>query len=374
MSQKKILRIISLSTLAVLLISFLFDNTGRIVAAVIMAAVCALMVFLIKKRGIPNYMYSEVAMVVAVIAAVYVMLYYVMGIGFGFVKSNYGEAMKVILQYILPVSAIIVCSEVVRTIVRAQEDRFAGVITYVSCVIAEVIIHYTLSDIFTFRRFMDIIALAFLPAVLSNLLYHYLAKRYGSLPNIAYRLIITLYPYVIPYNTGIPHSLLSFINLILPLLVYLFIDYLYEKKKRYALARFSKLGVALTTVIVIMMTSIIMLVSNVFQFGAYVIATESMTGELNKGDIAIYERYDDDDTVQKGDIIVFKSGNKNVIHRVVDIAHINGETRYFTKGDANEDLDVGYITESDIEGIVELKLPYFGYPTLWLRELVNEIL
>ena len=42
---------------------------------------------------------------------------------------------------------------------------------------------------------------------------------------------------------------------------------------------------------------------------------------------------------------------------------------FYTKGDANEHLDAGYITDSDIKGVVVLNLPYFGYPTLWLRDL-----
>ena len=60
-----------------------------------------------------------------------------------------------------------------------------------------------------------------------------------------------------------------------------------------------------------------------------------------------------------------------VIHRVVDIQIINGQTRYFTKGDANAAEDVGFIFDSDIIGLVNFKIPYVGYPTLWLRSLFN---
>ena len=214
------------------------------------------------------------------------------------------------------------------------------------------------------------IALALLPAILSNLLYHYLAKRYGILPNVAYRLITTLYPYLIPYKTRVPDSLLSFANLILPVAIYLFIDYLYEKKKKYALSRSSKIGVAITLILVMLMSALVLLVSNTTRFGAYVIATESMTGELNKGDIAIYEQYDTQE-IKEGQVVVFSKNGNQVIHRVVDIAHINGQTRYYTKGDANSTLDAGYITDGDILGLVDIKLPYFGYPTLWLRGLVK---
>lgn len=370
MSDKKILHIISISTLAALVISFFFGTGGRMAAAILMAGICAVTIVFIKKRGIPNYVYPEIIMLMSVIALVFVMLYYLTGLIFGFARTNYGSFGEVLLRYIIPIPVIIVATELVRNVMRAQEDKAANILSYVSCVVADVLIHYSLADILSFRKFMDIVGMVFLPAVLSNLLYHYLAKRYGVIPNIAYRLIITLHPYIIPYISTIPNSLLAFVNLLVPLAIYIFIDYLYEKKKRYALSRNSKIGIAAVLVLLVLMTLLVMLVSNVFRFGAYVIATESMTGELNKGDIAIYEKYDGQ-TIEEGQVIVFKQGNSNVIHRVVDIENINGQNRYYTKGDINSENDEGFITDSNIKGLVDNKVPYLGYPTLWLRELVS---
>ena len=58
-----------------------------------------------------------------------------------------------------------------------------------------------------------------------------------------------------------------------------------------------------------------------------------------------------------------------IIHRVIKIEKINGVLRYYTKGDANEDRDSGFITNDDILGTVNYKLPYVGYPTIWVRSL-----
>jgi signal peptidase len=99
-----------------------------------------------------------------------------------------------------------------------------------------------------------------------------------------------------------------------------------------------------------------------------VIATDSMTGELNKGDVAIYEQYDDQ-FIQKGQVIAFEQNGSVVIHRVVDIEIINGITRYYTKGDVNEERDADFITSGQIIGLVDHKLPFLGYPTLWMRSL-----
>ena len=124
----------------------------------------------------------------------------------------------------------------------------------------------------------------------------------------------------------------------------------------------------ITTLAIVIMLGVVMLTSNQFRYGSYVVATESMTGEIDKGDIVLYQRYDTQNIIE-GQVIVFEKGNSAIIHRVVDIQIINGQTRYFTKGDANEDIDLGFITDGDIVGLVNYKIPYFGYPTLWMRSL-----
>ena len=121
------------------------------------------------------------------------------------------------------------------------------------------------------------------------------------------------------------------------------------------------------------MTSLVMIISCQFRFGALVIATESMTGEINKGDAIVYEQLDDQ-KITEGQVIVFTKNKLKIVHRVDEIEIINNETRYYTKGDANDDRDLGYITSADIDGVVLFKVAYVGYPTLWLREIVSNAL
>jgi hypothetical protein len=64
--------------------------------------------------------------------------------------------------------------------------------------------------------------------------------------------------------------------------------------------------------------------------------------------------------------------NVQTIHRVVDIKEVNGEIRYFTKGDANKTNDEDYRTSKDIIGITKLKIKYIGNLTLWARELFTK--
>ena len=370
-ADKKVLYIISLSSLAVLLLAFLLPgSSGRLVAALLLLPLAAVCFVFIKKRPVLSMHRRTVLLLMAVCGLLYVMIYFMTGLHFGFYRSGYGLKAKIIFRFVLPIAAIILTTEVIRFVLCAYRSRVADVAAYLICVLAEVLTCASLREITTFAKFMDVVAMTLLPALLYNLLYHYITRRYGMLPNIAYRVITTLVIYLVPYAPSLANSLVAFANLFIPLLIYLFIDSLYERKRRYALSKKSKLAIPITVLAVAAMTITIMVISNQFAVGAHVIATGSMTGEINKGDIAIHERYDDQ-TIIEGQVIAFEKDGRVVIHRVVDIQIINGQTRYYTKGDANEDMDAGFIYDSNIIGLVNFKLPYLGYPTLWLRSLFS---
>ena len=308
----------------------------------------------------------------AVTALVLVMVLYLSGLRFGFYKNPYGLSIKNFFRYFLPIAVIIAATEVVRAVLIVQGDKLVTALCYLSCVVADMLIVSNIPAVTSFNQFMDLVAGALFPALLSNLLYSYLSKRYGMYPNIAFRAITVLYAYTFRIVPGIGDSILNFFRLLIPIAIYLFIDVLFEKKRRYALGNKSRLWVftsrVLTVVVLVLMIGTVMLVSNQFRYGSLVIATGSMTGELNKGDVVIFESYTNQPIIE-GQVIVFEKYDVMVVHRVVDIEIINGNTRYYTKGDANEDWDEGFITKAEVVGLAEKKLPYLGYPTLWMRSL-----
>ena len=373
MTNKKILHIISTSILAVLLIIFFipFDTAGRIGAAFVFSITAVAAYFLLKKRGILSINKQQVLLIVVIIAVVYLMLYYLTGLSFGFAHNPYALKPEFLLSRFLPAVIIIASTEIYRWVIVAQEDRTANVLCYISCVLAEMIVCSTaVYAISTFNHFMDLVAETMFPALIANLLYGYLSKRYGFLQNIIYRAVTTLSVYFIPIVPRISDALVAVFNLLLPLFIYVFIDSLYEKKIRLALAKKSKLSAPLTVLTVAIMVFVVMVISNHFTIGCYVIATDSMTGEINKGDAVIYIRYDDQ-PIEEGRVIAFEKNDIVIIHRVIDIQIINGQTRYFTKGDANEDMDDGYILDNSIVGIVTYKIPFIGYPSVWIRGLFS---
>lgn len=371
--DKKKIYIISVAILVALIITlFLPILTGRILGAIILFPCAIVCLLLIKKRNALSINTNQIIMIMSVMGVVYLVLYYLSIFRFGYVKTGYGLKWDNLLKLIIPILTIIVSSEIIRFVLQSQKNKIVTVLAYFICLIADVLICANISGINTFSTFMDVVGLTLFPGITYNFLYNYLSKRYGILPNLIYRILTVLVFYFIPYGSGISDSLIAFINILIPLGIYFFIDSLYERKRRYALGETSlfvkRLSKVFTAICLVLMLAAIMLISNQFRYGAFVIATESMTGEINKGDIIIYEEYGDQ-VIFEGLVIVFEKDSSVIIHRVEKIEIINGIKKYYTKGDANEDCDAGFITEANIIGVVNYKLPFLGYPSLWIRNL-----
>lgn len=373
--DRKRIYIISSSILAVLLLAlFAPMGSGRIIAAFLLLPSAILIPLFIKKRTALSINSHQVWLIISIIGLLYFVFYYVSAVYFGLTKTGYGLKSDIILEFIIPIAIVIIGTEIVRYVLCAQKDKWANAFAYLIALTADVLICATIPAMTNMATFMEVIGLTLFPGILYNLLYNYLSVRYGFVPIIIYKAFTVWAFYLIPYGSAISYSLISFINMLIPIAIFLFIDSLYERKRRYALGNTSKfwrvMSKVLTVIVIILMIATIMVISNQFYIGAYVIATDSMTGELNRGDVAIYERYEEQ-LIIEGQVIVFEQSGSVIVHRVVDIEIINGITRYYTKGDANEDRDAGYIFDSDIIGLVTYKLPFFGYPTLWVRSLFD---
>ena len=370
--DKRVLYCITFAILAVLLFSlFLTLGNSKIVAAILLLPLTVVACLFIKKRRSLSINKKEVLLLSTVIAILYVVLYQMSGLSLSFYKNPYFVNSETLLTTVVPTAAIIILTEILRYVLLSQENTLFSIATYPICVITEILTYSSIAEIVSFNSFMNLIGLTLLPAFTANLYYHYISKRYGFMPNVVFRLITTLYVYFVPMITGMSDSLTSCIKIILPLFLLAFTAALFEKKKKTARKKGKKLGAIGTVLTAAIVIAVAMIISCQFRIGALVIATDSMTGEINKGDMIIYERYDTQ-PIREGQVIVFMQEESRIVHRVVQITNIDGETRYYTKGDANEDWDEGYRLKGDIVGLTDLKLSFIGYPTLWLREIMKK--
>lgn len=368
-ADKRKLYIISVALLCILLLSlFLPVWSNMYVLAVIMAIAAIVVILAVKKRSILSKYKWQVLLIVSLCAVLYVMLYYISGIYFGFVSISDRLTWSSLFYSIIPIAIIIIAIEIIRAILLAQNDKTVSITSYVFCVLSDVLIRTDLGRITDFNGFMDIFGMTLLPAMVWGGLYHYLSKSYGIYPNAVLRVIIVLYAYFIPVQPAMPDALKAFFRLIIPIIIFIFLKTLYDKRKGHSTRKSRVASLLATSIGAVFMISIVMLISCQFRYGMVIIGSDSMTGELNKGDAVIYEDCDGEH-IDVGQVIVFKKNNVKVVHRVIDIVTIDGETRYYTQGDTNPDPDHGYITDADMIGITRVKISYIGYPTVWLREI-----
>jgi signal peptidase len=354
-----------------LVISLLFfpaNNYKKIIVAIV-SLIAAIFAFLeIKKRLIYSINKGEVLFLMALSGVLYVMLYYMSGLHFGF--YNFGNKLNtsVIFLEILPLIVTIVSVEITRTILLAGNSKVINVIAFVLGVISQVLVVNTIITFTTFNDFMSLVGLTVIPAISDNLLNQYLAKRYGAKPNVAYKLIITLYVYLFSVFPAVEDSLFAFYKVLVPLLIMTFIRVLYEKERKFRPVKSKVASSLVSIVLVVIVLFVAMVISGQFSIGTIIIGSGSMSGELETGDMLVYEKYDTQD-VSVGQIIVFEKDKQLVIHRVVEIENVDNTLRYYTKGDANDSIDKGFITKSQIIGVSLFKIPLIGYPSIWIQSL-----
>ena len=367
----------------IILIVFVFfalfasNIVNRIVLSIILLIFAFVANLLFKKRTINSIYENQVTISIVICAGVYLIILYMLGLYFGFIKPKIGLSLWSIINFIIPLSISIISSEIIRKKLLSQPSEIkikkhkiniSSFLVYIATVLIDLAIYTEVYNLTNLDDFLKTIGYVLFASLSCNLLYNYISTRYNYKGIVIYRLISTLYIYILPVIPDLYIFFHSFYRMITPYLIYTFIDKNFGQNtfaNNYIERKNSFIG---NTVLIIVMTLIIMLISCQFKYGILVIGSKSMTGSLNIGDAIIFEKYNNEE-IEIGEIIIFNYNNLQTIHRVIDIKTINGEKRYYTKGDANKENDIDYRKTSDIYGKVKLKIKHIGYPTLWLRSI-----
>jgi len=367
-----ILYLISISLFIFSFVMFFFPvKNFKLIVAVLLLIYVILTNFFIKKRNISSINKGQMSLLFFILGILFLLVLYLLGLSFGFSKAIYVLSIPTIFNFIVPIIVIVVAYEFIRNAFLSQEDNNITILSFIIGVCVDLFVFTNLDLFANFDVFMSAIGIALLPAIASNILYTYISKNFGAKPNIIFRLITCLYLYIIPVTPNIPELIFAFIKLIFPVLMYIILTKMYEKKKRFQpKSKKTTFSYIITGFLFTIMISIMMLVSCQFKYCMIVIGSDSMKGAFSTGDVVIYEKYDNQ-IIEENQIIAFKKNEVLTIHRVISVENINGEIRFTTKGDANESLDEGYVFQDQIVGVVNFKISYIGYPSIFIRNLLK---
>lgn len=376
--KKDEIKIYVLELLLIIVLFFAFFKKNIITRNVlsIFLLIYMLVVCLNLKKRIVFSMYKkQVTFMMIIFAIIYLGLFYFLGLFSGFRMAKILLSIKTIMTIILPLIVIIVSSEVIRNVFLAHRIRFkkfdlSVIFTFISLFLIDLVVYINIYDLYSLKEFWETLSYIILASISCNLLYNYISCRFGSVGIIVYRLITCLYVYIIPVVPDIYMFFNSFFRMVYPYFIYIILEGKYIERDFVISYSDKRWNFITNIVLILVMCLIIMLTSCQFKYGILVVGSGSMYNTINVGDAIIYKRFDGE-VINKGQVIVFSYNGIQTIHRVVDIKNVNGEYRFYTKGDANSRMDDDYRTKDEINGLVTLKIKYIGYPTLWVYKLFS---
>lgn len=315
---------------------------------------------------------KDVTLKIIIILMAFFLLYYSSGILIGFAKNSNYLTIKSIINIILPILIYIPLKEFLRyhLLTKSSESKILIATTCILFILIDNTIPFSLHTITFSKETFLLIALTFLPSITENILCTYLSLHLGYKPGIIYLIIMNLYKYILPIIPNPNEYLYSLIFLILPLIVLVKIKNYFKQdrtnEQSYSNYKENKRELLSFIPLIILIIVLVCTVSNYFRFYAIAIASGSMTPHISKGDVVIVDKKFKN--LEIGDVLAYKYEGKIIVHRVYKIINNNNEYFIYTKGDANKDFDNYKITEDMFIGVVKIKIPLIGYPTVLLNE------
>ena len=312
-----------------------------------------------------NILYSTLQILI-----IYFMLIYLAGIYFGYTKIAFSLKPTAIINNIFAPLITFFCLELFRyIIITNNKDNKKRLIIY-NVVIGIIELSVTTRTLlFTdvssaYKSIVEFI----IPITIKQVTFSYLCYHGGFKPCITYRIAMVIYTYMIPIQPNFNEILKSILNIILPLIIWnkAAEDVKEEaREKEYIVVEDNRLSNFCYICAFIIM---FLVITGISPIGITAIGSESMNPTFDKGAGVITLKVKED-KLKEGDIITYRKENKKIIHRINFIEKVEGETRYYTKGDANSSLDPGYVTYEDINNKILFSIPYIGYPSVLIGEL-----
>lgn len=320
-----------------------------------------------------NHRYiKDIILNVIIILLIYFLVYYILGLVVGFVKTSASYSFYKIIKFIIPYVLYIILKEFLRyqMLQKSGKSKYLFLMIFFVFLLFDIInsIDYkaitNANDIFLF------FSLTLVPSISSNIVACYISNKVGYKPNIIWQVVFGLYFSLLPIVPDLGIYIDSMIKFLFPLIIGYNVYRFFEKRKIKSF-EFKKTN---KEFIIILFLNIVVLAlsyfsSGIFRYQSIVIASNSMNPKIKVGDVVILDRKIDYSNIKIGDVIAYHYNSMIIIHRVVKIEKVGKDYYYYTKGDNNNVIDNYIVYDDTVLGIVDKKIPFIGFPAVWLNEL-----
>lgn len=319
---------------------------------------------------------SNVTQIVFIAIILFVLLSYLSGLFFGFLRNSYSLALPSIIKNSYAMAIMIVAEEYIRGIAVnvCVKDRKPIYILTLLYIVLDVTLLLGPTSANNMRRLFVFITTIGLPSMARNILSTYLTITVSKVPGLVLRLFFSLYIYIFPIFPNLGDYINSVIGIMLPYLIYFVSSGMIYKSLDKRLPPIKKNLWYLNIPLLIVMLFLVALVSGIFRYQIMAIGSGSMEPEIYRGDAIIFEKVkteEEKNALEEGMVIVFRHSGVYITHRIVGIEEVNGTRVYQTKGDNNANVDAFKVENNDIVGVTKAKIKYIGLPTLWIQDLFN---
>ena len=304
---------------------------------------------------------------------IYYFIIYMSGLFLGFLESPYTYNITNIINYIIIIPIQIILKEIFRySYVRVNNNIKKLTIITILFIAFDIITGLSLYSFSNIDHIFEAIGLLILPSISKEILCTYLITKTDYKTTITYCLIQEVLTFFLPITPAFTTYIESVVSISLPILILLFIDKRLEKYEKTKSKRtISKTRLYIKLPIILVLIFLVALVSGLFKYKLIAIGSESMTPTIKKGDAVIIQKISKEEflRLEEGNIIAFRQDGRIIVHRINKITLQQDSIKIITKGDANKEEDNYEITYDNLEGIINLKIPYIGLPTIWVKEL-----
>lgn len=317
---------------------------------------------------------SNSKQITIIIIMLYFLLTYLSGIYLGFLRNSYSTSLVNVFNNTFYLIIMIVSEELIRAMVanKCTYKKQPLVILTILYILLDIALIFNVSSVNSNFKLFVFICNSCLPIIARNVLCSYLVKRIGYIPGIVFRLVITIYIYVLPIFPDIGYYISSVLGILIPFIIYFSVSKIINDSERKKISPIRKNLWYIDVPLTIILIFVVALVSGVFRYQIMAIASGSMQPVIYRGDAVIFEKFNDEekDLINIGDVVVFRHNGKYITHRVIN-KYVSDEDIfvYQTKGDNNVDMDNFQVATDEVVGVVKMKINYIGFPSLWIQEL-----
>lgn len=320
----------------------------------------------------------DITQTVIIILILYCMIYFSLGLVFGYEKSPYSHELIPMLKNIWTFVVAIGFQEYVRMQLIKLSPKKIGYYAIITLffIIAEIDFWNISSNFSNNVAFFKYVSQTIVPLLVSNCLFTYLVIMAGNVPSTIYRVILSLITILLPIFPGLNWLIKAMLEIILVIVCALYVNYVDLQSARVLNRRqLKKEKVTSYIPFVIVLVILVCFIGGIFKYQPIAVLSNSMYPTFARGDAVVVQKLEKKEfsKLKKGDILYYSKDDKLVIHRIIEIKETEEKKLEIkTKGDNNNTEDNWIIKEEEIIGKVKFMVPYIGYPSVWVNEMLKK--